>query len=161
MPSTLRTPRGRSAAERRTRAALFFYAMALFMATHWPHPPPLVDVPGIDKLEHLIAYTGLGLLLARHFFFRWHHPPHVLALSVSVVGVFAAMDELLQIPVGRQCDWRDWLADLLGAVFGWAIVSVVVVTRRRYKAAAIRPESETREMTKDKIPNDEGMPKHE
>ncbi|MFV2068349.1 MAG: VanZ family protein [Pirellulales bacterium] len=143
MPSTALTPHGRSPAERRTRTALFFYAMALFMATHWPHPPQVIDVPGIDKLEHLIAYAGLGLLLARHFFFQWQHPLHVLALSIGVVGLFAALDELLQIPVGRQCDWRDWLADLSGAILGWGTVSVVVVTRRRLKTAAPRPESET------------------
>jgi len=134
MPPTTSTPLDRAAAQRRTRFALFFYAMVLFMATHWPRLPEVSTGPGFDKLEHLVAYAGLGLLLARHFFFHWRQPRHVLALTLGVVGIFAALDELLQIPVGRQCDRWDWLADLLGAVLGGVVASVVVVTRRRLQA---------------------------
>lgn len=135
-PPPASPPAGRSPAERRTRWLLFFYAIALFMATHWPHPPQVDDLPGIDKLEHLLAYAGLGWLLSRYFFFRWRHPLRVLALTLAVVGPFACLDELLQIPVGRQCDWRDGVADMAGAALGWAAFAMIGAVRRRSKHAA-------------------------
>jgi VanZ family protein len=93
------------------------YLVALFLATHLPLPQgPLSNS---DKLYHLGAYAALtlcvlagwelsiGVLEAKHYFAVW------------LVGVlYAAFDEITQIPVGRQCDANDWMADVLGIVLG-------------------------------------------
>jgi VanZ family protein len=48
-----------------------------------------------------------GRLNARHLTFAW-----------IAVAVWAAIDELTQIPVGRVADFWDWLADVAGAAAG-------------------------------------------
>jgi VanZ family protein len=105
------------------------YWLALVAGTHWPQPPELLGMGESDKFLHFTAYSGLALLvclnwaLARAMGWRqW------LAIAV-ILAAFAAIDEITQIPVGRNADLRDWFADLTGiaagmAVFaaGWALV---------------------------------------
>ncbi len=38
------------------------------------------------------------------------------------VALFACLDELLQIPVGRSAEWLDWVADVTRAAVGIGLV---------------------------------------
>ena len=89
------------------------------MGTHIPVPPSGVAFPeGSDKLIHFVAYFGLACLLG---LFRGKQK---WASSFAIIAVFAMIDELLQIPVGRSCDVADGLAYWLGAAIG-----IVLATR--------------------------------
>jgi VanZ family protein len=101
----------------RARTLAIIYLAALFLATHIPLPKE--SVSGSDKLYHFGGYAALtfcvlagweltiGVLEAKHYFAVW------------LVGVlYAAFDEVTQIPVGRMCDANDWMADVLGVVAG-------------------------------------------
>ncbi|TWU11403.1 VanZ like family protein [Symmachiella macrocystis] len=110
------------------RIVLIVYWSALFIGTHAPTVPSGVAEVS-DKLLHYLAYGGLAFLLAMDQNARgpltWRRRGQIFA----VVAVYAALDELLQIPVGRTADIRDWVADILGALcglgghflFGWGI----------------------------------------
>ena len=100
----------------------------LFLGTHLPLPR-LGELPKhSDKGMHFIAYAGLSFLLLlwistirklefRHF-----------VIVFAVTALYAAADELLQIPVNnRTCDVYDALADCLGSVLG--LLSAVVVRK--------------------------------
>jgi hypothetical protein len=41
-----------------------------------------------------------------------------MRLAGLLAILYGAMDELTQIPVGRTADWKDFLADVIGVVFG-------------------------------------------
>jgi VanZ family protein len=76
-----------------------------------------------DKAEHAIAWAvlaGLGLSL-------WPGRAREVAAYSLALG---ALVEILQalMPLGRQGDWRDWVADAIGvaaAVLAWALVRTV------------------------------------
>ncbi|HEX5471275.1 MAG TPA: VanZ family protein [Lacipirellulaceae bacterium] len=101
--------------------ALVCYFAVLFVGTHLPPNSHLLprSIEHFDKVCHFTGYTILAGLIAttcqmaagklalRHLCWIW--------LGVAIV---AAIDEVTQIPVGRDCDIWDWIADILGAVTG-------------------------------------------
>jgi VanZ family protein len=94
------------------------YFIALFVGTHIPRVPQGLT-PGLsDKHLHFLAYGGLALLIAaRSSFSRrmtWRHH----ALLWLIIAGYGALDELLQIPVGRDAEVADWLMDIAGAATG-------------------------------------------
>ena len=81
---------------------------------------PAHDLPHVrvsDKLEHLIAYSGLALwfggLLAPHRYLP-------LALGLLALGGGIEIAQGL-MGMGREADWRDFYADALGAAFGLSL----------------------------------------
>jgi VanZ family protein len=106
----------------RLHAALFaslvcFWA-AMFAGTHVPHLP-LDGLPAnFDKVLHGSANCGLAFLIAvwlsaaRRVGFR------ELAGIFGVVFAYAIFDELSQIPVGRDCELFDGVADCAGGATG-------------------------------------------
>ena len=111
-----------------------------FTGTHIPLDIPVsVDAPQIDKLFHLLGYLGLsfavlmswelsaGLLQPKHYFTVW------------LLGtVYAAFDEISQIPVGRTCDMADWLTDIVGIVLGLTLFRLTRPLLYRLLAKASR-----------------------
>jgi VanZ family protein len=106
--------------------------LTLFTLTHIPVPPHTpIDQLG-DKFEHFTAYAGLAFMIAatwelavgrlntRHLVIVW-----------MVVTIYGALDEITQIPVGRDCEFGDWVADTSGALLGIAafLVARAIVTR--------------------------------
>ncbi len=97
---------------------LAFYWTLLIIATHWPTTVAALDEGSRDKVVHFLAYAILAWLLA------WKWSPTAALGWRSAVGlwlllaVVAALDELLQIPVGRSCEFYDWVADVAGASLG-------------------------------------------
>jgi len=49
--------------------------------------------------------------------------------TVLVLATYGAVDELLQIPVGRTCDIADWVFDLLGGSLG--VLTIAMLDRFR------------------------------
>jgi VanZ family protein len=110
------------------------FVLALLTATHLPPDSPLLpnEIFGIDKVFHFTAYAILagllatawqfssGILTSRHLRWVW-----------CAVAIFGALDELTQIPVGRDCSIWDWTADAIGAACG---LLAFVWLRRRFVA---------------------------
>ena len=100
-------------------ALLVVYWLALIAGTHVPRAQQVLLPKNVsDKLLHLTAYGGLAMLICLNWSLRrtltWRHGVIVLALIAS----FGALDEVTQIPVGRDCDLADWTADVTGATAG-------------------------------------------
>ena len=99
------------------------YWVAMFLGTHVDIAPPGPEVPNSDKVVHFLGYCGLATLFA-----FWVATERRLTLKV-VLGImltlaaYALFDELSQIPVGRECDVMDWVADMLGASLGVSVVA--------------------------------------
>lgn len=99
------------------RGAFVLYTGALFTATHLP-PPDTPPINVSDKLLHFLAYALLAWLLAAAWSTLKTLEPADLLKGFAALTLFAALDELLQIPVGRHGDVMDWLADTAGSAFG-------------------------------------------
>jgi len=111
---------------------LIGYWIALFVGTHWPQLPHF-GVSASDKILHFAAYAGLAVLMTAAL--CWGRPaklsrPVVIFLVLCVYGAF---DEITQMPIrGRTADRYDWYMDVLGALVGvvlgslmtWALIVV-------------------------------------
>lgn len=119
------------------RAAFALYAIALFVATHWPRL--VIDSPviGTDKIIHATAFLIWTLLLAGASGPGKRIPIGRLAL---ICTVYACIDEGLQaIPaLGRTCSWADLGADLLGVAIG--LGAIAIRRGRRAEPAVLRGE---------------------
>jgi VanZ family protein len=87
----------------------------VFLASLWVLFSPGSDTPSLaisDKLVHASLFAALALtgLLARV-------PLHVLA---PVLVAYAGLSEVLQaiLPIDRDGDWHDALADTVGTAIG-------------------------------------------
>lgn len=101
------------------------YWLAIFTGTHIPRLPEGFGKEGSDKLLHAAAYFGLMLLCGLYLGWQKGLRHSDYGLLFGVAAFYAAADELLQIPVGRHADVRDWLADLCGAALGLLVLAGV------------------------------------
>jgi VanZ family protein len=95
------------------------YGIAMFLATHVPLPKVKVGPHNTDKAVHLAMYLGFAFLFSLWLSVRkpWSRKSAILVLAVSIV--YAAVDELLQMPMkSRSADVRDFVMDALGAMLG-------------------------------------------
>jgi VanZ family protein len=109
---------------------LGIYWIILFVMTHLP-PEILSRVlfslfsggdevleQGGDKRMHLLAYAGLAFLFTSWLWIRGADEFKLWTLTIVVLSGYAVLDELLQIPFGRNADFRDCLADWTGIAMG-------------------------------------------
>jgi VanZ family protein len=104
--------------------ALVFYASSLSEL-------PAVASRFSDKLEHALAYSGLGALLVRALAggLRRRATSHAALLAVVIAAIYGASDEIHQhfVPQ-RTMDAFDLLADTTGAavaavaLYAWGII---------------------------------------
>ena len=73
-----------------------------------------VEVPGGDKLHHLLGFAALMLPVAS-LYPRWTLP--MLALAIGFGGAIEAVQPF----VGRSREGADWASDAAGAVLGTAL----------------------------------------
>jgi len=118
-----------------TRIGIAGYWLMMFIATHLPPSSGVSSMPVSDKSQHLTAFFLLGLLLP-----LWNTSPLTVRRAVKLfllIITYAALDELLQAPVGRTPEWLDWVADAVGACVGlsaaWGI--------RRFRRASAKSEA--------------------
>src|SRR5690606_24976899 len=105
--------------------ALTVYWLTLFTATHIPVRDAPVQFPGADKVAHFVGYGTLGLLLSFYVAMRRPWTMKVALVTVLAIAAYGAIDELLQIPVGRTCELADWMFDVLGASVGGLVITVL------------------------------------
>ena len=116
-------------------SALCLYWVSLQLALHWPlnWPPGRRRFPW-DKVFHFSAYALLAFLLSMALSASWPLTTRPFARSrrvlfvVAVVFFAGMIDELTQPLTNRDCDWRDLVADTLGALIG-ASLHALVMTR--------------------------------
>jgi len=102
---------------------LVVYCPVLFIATHIP-TLTTVQIYGRDATLHLLAYLTLTLLywLARYGKTRPSGRTTKLYLTIAIVACYAALDEISQSFVHRQCDFYDWLSDMAGCLTALALL---------------------------------------
>lgn len=115
------------------------YWAAMFVGTHLPniHLPGTSTFISVDKLLHFSGYFGLAfllsLLLVSNASVRGEGELQALRSRgyqiLLVIAIYATLDELTQMLVGRSCELRDWAADILGTVTGILIVATWVAVR--------------------------------
>jgi hypothetical protein len=129
-PDSSTVARGR----RWVAAALLGYCCLIFTLTHIP-PISTTGLPRYsDKLVHLLMYLGLGFLLTWRFHIAGRVGVRLFVTVLFIAAVYGALDELLQIPVGRRADIRDWLADCVGAIVGFGCYQIArAITQRQQK----------------------------
>ena len=117
--------------------ALLVYLTALVTGTHLPHPEDLISIEGNDKWLHFGAYFGLAFLLA-----TWRQTSRpVTRRALLAIWSFAAftgvVDELTQMLPGinRQCEFADWLADIVGAACGLVVWQLIRCLSNRGRIA--------------------------
>jgi VanZ family protein len=107
------------------------WALVVLAATSLPASafPPLLRIPGLDKLVHMAMYGVLAALGARPALASSRGAKGI-AWLLAGIALFAALDELHQIWIpGRSADVFDWVADMGGALLG--IVLRLMAPRRR------------------------------
>lgn len=101
----------------RSVAQVAFFS-ALFFACYEAVIPPHKTIPLFpwDKAEHFAAFYVLTWLAAAAF-----PRSRLMVIGIGLSG-FGALLELVQaIPaLGRDCDYKDWIADTAGILATWA-----------------------------------------
>lgn len=104
---------------------LLFYWLILLTLTSLPGKELPKALEFNDKLEHLIGYTILSLLIALALHFQTKFPvisKNFFLATVLIIAIYAGLDEIHQLFIpNRSCDFFDWLADMLGAILGGSI----------------------------------------
>jgi VanZ family protein len=118
------------------RAAFALYALALFVATHWPRLRVEGPVPRSDLYAHVLAFSLWTFLAAAA---AWFGPTlgRRNILGAGVLGVvYAALDEGLQaIPLlHRTAAWDDLGADVAGVVLAAGALALFARVRGRPRA---------------------------
>jgi len=109
---------------------LLVYWLAMFVGTHIPRSVTPPGPSGFDKLLHLAGFGGLAWLLAWTVSRHRRLPIARLIGLFCVVAAYGVVDELTQIPVGRDGSVYDWLADLMGGAAG---IGVFLLARQARK----------------------------
>jgi VanZ family protein len=130
---------------RAAATVLICYWLIMFAGTHWPHVSLERYPHNTDKVLHFTGYAGFGFLIAVWMSTRRAVGWRDLAAAFGVIFVYAIVDEVTQIPVGRTCDFYDAVADWCGGLSGLAVFLLLRSALRRLsrsKIAEPTPQSE-------------------
>lgn len=118
--ATVTRKRRRITARTALVALLSAYWLSMFLGTHIARVPVSMAEQG-DKLLHLGGYGGLAVLLLAWRISRGPASFRTVALIWLLIAGYGAFDEITQPLVGRNCDFADWIADLIGTALGLAV----------------------------------------
>ncbi|MBC7364338.1 MAG: VanZ family protein [Candidatus Aminicenantes bacterium] len=95
-----------------------------------------------DKGWHWLEFSILGFLLAYGFFqVLQDRLPLSIYLTFMTGALIGLGDEIHQLFVpGRNCDWKDWLADLSGILAGLVIYLVLdrkLKSRKNHQSSVV------------------------
>ena len=110
------------------------WGAAILVGTSIPGRQLPPAFPYADKLMHLLLYGVLGWLVARALRSRGAARPtrRRSAGALLAIALFAAADEWHQDLVpGRSSDPVDWMADVLGATAGFALLTTTLRSEQR------------------------------
>ena len=108
---------------------LIFYWLIILTLTSLPGN----DVPDVkinDKIEHFLAFGGLGFLL--YLSLKVQDKVKIIKklpwlFTILLVALYAAFDELHQLFIpGRMCDIKDWIADMIGVTIGVMSMALLI-----------------------------------
>jgi VanZ family protein len=125
--------RGMMSRHPRALGGLFaVYWLAMFLATHLEMPKEVELAPqNTDKAVHLVMYGGFAFLLASWRSAKAIWNSKLAWLIFAAAAIYAALDELLQIPIeSRSADVWDFVMDLTGAALGLIVFGVF---RRKFR----------------------------
>jgi len=92
--------------------------VVLLLGTLGPPLPFVGEMPGNDKLHHVLGFAALTFPLCAR-------DPRAALWLVPVAILLGGAIELIQPFVGRTAEWGDLVADgagaLIGAAAGWAV----------------------------------------
>jgi len=107
---------------------LGLYWVTLLFFTSLPGKD-LPDVKISDKVEHLLAFWILAILLKLTLILQDKFKKlkkHSSIFTLVIIGTYAAIDELHQLFIpGRSCDIFDWMSDFSGALIAVVIISLL------------------------------------
>lgn len=113
--------------------AVLFTAIVVLL-THVPQQvlPDQLQVGGLDKLAHIVAYGVITFL----FILSVRTSPTMLStlLLFFTISSVATLDELTQPFVNRTASVNDWLADIVGVII--ALYTFVFCSRLKRQAPA-------------------------
>jgi len=94
----------------------FFLLFIITILSLYPLPV-LPEVPGSDKSHHLIAYSVLAIpmVLAN---------PRNLLLYLLLLIIYGGLIEIIQPYVNRYGEWLDFLANIIGVISTYIVVSI-------------------------------------
>ena len=108
---------------------LGIYWLLLLFLTSLPGKD-LPDVNISDKIEHLLAFWVLAILLKLTLVLQDKYKKlkeHSSIFTLVIIGIYAALDELHQLFIpGRSCDILDWLSDVSGALIAVLVISFLI-----------------------------------
>lgn len=113
---------------------LIFYWLLILALTSIPSNSLPTGLNISDKLNHLMAYFGLAVLLnlTLHFQMKWEISLWKGAiLTLIIASLYGILDEWHQnyIP-GRFAEVADWVANFLGALLGVIFTSFIIYEGR-------------------------------
>lgn len=106
---------------------VFLYAGLIFYFSSLSFLPATVEIPFIDKFEHLVEYAFFGILLTRALnnSALGLSRLNVFAWAIIIAFIYSISDEMHQVFVpGRSADLFDALFDLIGSGLGVYIYSL-------------------------------------
>ena len=80
-----------------------------------PNPPETVRFPGVDKLQHALAY---GLLML-WFCQMYVHRQQRLVVTALLIALGIAVEFLQEMTGYRYFEFTDMLANAVGVMLGW------------------------------------------
>lgn len=115
--------------------AILWAATIFFLSAQSTLPQIAPGIPNFDKVEHIGAYSLLGLLVVQPLRRAGTLTlPKAVLLAIFITSAYGASDEFHQrfVP-NRTCDVWDWTADTIGGALGAALYAGYE-SRRRQKA---------------------------
>ena len=109
------------------------YWVGIFYLTHLP-PERLPRTRITDVHAHFTAYAVLALALLWSLHYTDLSTRAAAWWVVCLCFFYGAIDEVLQIPVGRTCSMKDWVADASGTVTVVAVAVVIGAARHVRRA---------------------------
>lgn len=105
----------------------FLYYVFIFILSSQPRIHLPISFPLIDKILHLILYTGFGICLAFGLArLDGRGAGHKAGLMAGLGILLGGLDEIHQMFVpGRSADVLDAAVDVLGVIAGWLIVRIL------------------------------------
>jgi VanZ family protein len=107
---------------------LVFYWIILFTLTTLP----VQSVPSVgvsDKIEHLLAYFVLSILLYLTLLFQKKSvlfKNYAMLFTLLIVFTYGVLDEVHQLMIpGRSCELLDFLADVFGGIIGIIVIKIL------------------------------------